>query len=277
MAQIVYKHNIINGNKRKSSEVNDNFSTVLEQINGNLDENNFDSSSDLTVTKVTLTHTLTTNLIEATNNITIKSDNLVVKNSTYNNVFSVDENGTTISGFYQNMPVGTILPYSGTWIDNTTIPGWYKCDGNNGTPNLIDKFVRGNTSSGTTGGSNDAVVVEHTHNVTVSQNEPHTHTVLASSMTNETNYEGHFHSINSYSSWDSGASGSGLISGKMNITATKYTSYATSDHTHYITSIDVYGINDDHTHTGTINSSGEDGTNKNMPAYYRVIFIMRIS
>ncbi|DAZ90958.1 TPA_asm: hypothetical protein ES702_05921 [Lokiarchaeia virus SkuldV3] len=53
--------------------------------------------------------------------------------------------------------------YSGTWIDNETIPGWYKCDGNNGTVNLVDKFVRGGITSGATGGSDDAVVVEHLH------------------------------------------------------------------------------------------------------------------
>jgi len=64
-----------------------------------------------------------------------------------------------------HFPIGSILMYSGAWVDNTTILGWYKCDGNNGTINLVDKFVRGGATSGATGGSDDAVVVSHAHNL----------------------------------------------------------------------------------------------------------------
>ena len=55
--------------------------------------------------------------------------------------------------------------YSGAFTNNVTMVGWYICDGNNGTPNLVDKFVRGGATSGATGGSDDAVVVSHAHNV----------------------------------------------------------------------------------------------------------------
>ncbi len=64
-----------------------------------------------------------------------------------------------------NPPIGFITMYSGSWTDNTTIPGWYKCDGNNGTVNLVDKFVRGGATSGASGGSDNAVVVSHTHGI----------------------------------------------------------------------------------------------------------------
>ena len=38
-----------------------------------------------------------------------------------------------------NFPIGTILAW-----ENEVIPsGWAVCDGNNGTPNLIDKFILG--------------------------------------------------------------------------------------------------------------------------------------
>jgi len=69
-------------------------------------------------------------------------------------------------------PVGTILMYSGTWVDNETIPGWYKCDGSNGTINLVDKFVRGGTISGATGGSET-----HTHGPGSYSGSNHNHTV----------------------------------------------------------------------------------------------------
>ena len=53
--------------------------------------------------------------------------------------------------------------FSGAFTNNVTKVGWYKCDGNNGTIDLVDKFVRGGDASGAEGGSDDAVVVSHTH------------------------------------------------------------------------------------------------------------------
>ena len=57
---------------------------------------------------------------------------------------------------------GSILIWSGAIVD---IPaGWYLCDGNNGTPDLRDKFVIGAGSTyavGANGGANS-----HTHDFT---------------------------------------------------------------------------------------------------------------
>jgi len=53
-------------------------------------------------------------------------------------------------------PSGTILLLSGSTIPS----GWVKCDGNNGTPNLINKFVFGakvDAELKTTGGSDTHV------------------------------------------------------------------------------------------------------------------------
>ena len=63
--------------------------------------------------------------------------------------------GGTPSGL---VPTGVICMWSGTLA---TIPsGWALCDGNNGTPNLVAKFIRGvntsGTNPGTTGGA-DAI------------------------------------------------------------------------------------------------------------------------
>jgi microcystin-dependent protein len=56
------------------------------------------------------------------------------------------------------LPVGTILMYDGNgWTDNSTLPGWYRCDAANAaagrTPDLTDKFIMGSTVSGNTGGT----------------------------------------------------------------------------------------------------------------------------
>lgn len=66
------------------------------------------------------------------------------------------------------VPSGGIIMWSGTLAN---IPaGWYLCDGDNGTPDLRDKFVCGaanGANPGTTGGA-----ATHTHTV-----NSHTHTI----------------------------------------------------------------------------------------------------
>ena len=58
------------------------------------------------------------------------------------------------------LPPGTILAWAG---DGNVPPGWVVCDGNNGTPDLVNRFIMGTTiASGdvrTTGGS-----PTHSHN-----------------------------------------------------------------------------------------------------------------
>jgi len=58
------------------------------------------------------------------------------------------------------VPPGVIVAWSGVLA---SIPsGWLLCDGNNGTPNLIDRFLQGITTAvtnpGTTGGSHTKTV-----------------------------------------------------------------------------------------------------------------------
>jgi hypothetical protein len=66
------------------------------------------------------------------------------------------------------VPAGVILLWSGS---TGSIPaGFLLCDGNNGTPDLRDRFIigAGNTYAvNATGGTADAVVVSHTHAATV--------------------------------------------------------------------------------------------------------------
>ena len=76
------------------------------------------------------------------------------------------------------LPIGTIIMFNG---QSKNIPeGWAMCDGNNGTPNLIDKFIKGSYAAGQTGGANEVTLTidnlpSHTHNVTTSvTNQPNT-------------------------------------------------------------------------------------------------------
>lgn len=58
-----------------------------------------------------------------------------------------------------NLPIGTIIAW-----ENAAIPsGWAVCDGQNGRPNLIDKFVRGASSDGQVRATGGAENHSHTN------------------------------------------------------------------------------------------------------------------
>lgn len=145
------------------------------------------------------------------------------------------------------VPVGGIIMWSGA-IAN--IPTNYQlCNGTGGTPDLRDKFIIGASSDDggvaksnvtgaltTSGGSKDAVVVAHDHDIT---DAGHTH-----------NY-----------SRASAPTILGATDFGVNAFFYQNTSTATSSGT--------TGI--------TINSEGVSGTNQNLPPYYALAFIQRIS
>ncbi|MCD6418509.1 hypothetical protein J7M00_06985, partial [bacterium] len=67
------------------------------------------------------------------------------------------------------IPSGGIIMYSGPWnFDDTglgtgPLVGWALCNGNNGTPDLSDRFVMGTVSSPTPGGTGGSTT--HTHSI----------------------------------------------------------------------------------------------------------------
>ncbi|MCO5280647.1 MAG: hypothetical protein M9931_06270 [Chitinophagales bacterium] len=100
--------------------------------------------------------------------------------------------GSSTAPVWANIPPqGGIIMYSGAWnFDGTglgtgTLLGWALCNGNNGTPNLNDRFVMGtntNASLGATGGNNSyslTVAQLPSHNHTITSDGNHSHTVTA--------------------------------------------------------------------------------------------------
>ena len=86
-------------------------------------------------------------------------------------------------------PLDSIIMWSGLLAN---IPkGWFLCDGNNGTPNLVDTFVKGApaaTEPGSTGG-------EKNHTLSVAEMPNHTHGTFGTgggfhshAVTNEADY-----------------------------------------------------------------------------------------
>jgi len=170
---------------------------------------------------------------------------------------------TTAQINFQNalVPVGGIIMWSGT-----TIPtGWSLCNGSNGTPDLRNRFIvaadsltkTGTTSqSGTSpydpgdvGGSVDATLVSHTHSLV--------------SMTDPGN---HYHTSNS------GITQMGFDVGGNSTTARMdFNDGPPFDNIVY----DLGGGS--HTHGIDLSTEGSVATDKNLPPYYALAFIMRTS
>lgn len=183
--------------------------------------------------------TLTTTNIRATSNLTVSSGNI-------NLTGSIIQNGIT-GGI---IPIGGIIMWSGNIAAIPT--NWSLCNGLNGTPDLRDKFIIGasadsggqanTTVTGSTtklGGTKDANVVTHTHTLT----DP-----------------GHFHATRGTRQVQAGADNSGPF-----VTESDWA----NDSYQYKTSANVTGI--------TVDSTGSSGTNQNLPPYYALAFIMRVS
>jgi microcystin-dependent protein len=144
------------------------------------------------------------------------------------------------------IPTGGILLWSGSI---GSIPaGWVLCNGNNGTPDLRDRFIVGAGSTyavNATGGSADAIVVSHTHTATSVVTDP-----------------GHKHTFA-----ETGQDGQGFGSGKSIVGYNDPEGPAGVNHMNNATT----GI----TVATTVANAGNSGTNANLPPYYALCYIMK--
>jgi hypothetical protein len=80
------------------------------------------------------------------------------------------------TGPSSTFPVGGIVMWSGSQVPN----GWALCDGANGTPNLVNRFIMGAATAGATGGTNSKTLTTneipaHTHGAgSIGANHSHT-------------------------------------------------------------------------------------------------------
>ena len=206
-------------------------------------------------------------------------DNLTVTGvSTYSgdvNTNKINASDTvTATDFVGNgtIPIGGIIMWSGA--DNAVPSNWALCNGSNGTPNLVDRFIVGRGSAyaqGATGGSANATLVEHSHTI-----NNHTHSV--SGTTSNKSLTGSIEKIGEC--FDVAGSATGVFSKDSDGTSPVTASASTSP---------VSGVNFDASHdhtfsattgnpsnTGT-NAQGSSATNANLPPYYAIAYIMRIS
>jgi hypothetical protein len=136
------------------------------------------------------------------------------------------------------IPSGIISLWSGSVA---SIPsGWLLCNGSNGTPDLRDRFVVGAGSAyavAATGGTADAIVVNHTHTASSAVTDP-----------------GHRHQYptNNGSTFGSNYLGDRAFGDAFTSTVSTGITVAT-----------------------TVTATGSSGTNQNLPPYYALAYIMK--
>ena len=161
--------------------------------------------------------------------------------------FTNDTNYITLAQVPASFVTGMIMMFTGS----TAPSGWAFCDGNNGTPDLRNRFIVGAGSTynvGDTGGANQVTLTEN-------QMPQHNHTFSGSGS------DTHNHS------YPTGQGGSDADQGPRapirsrdeGLNGTYTTNNATVN-------ISI---------SGTTNNSGSGGSHENRPPYYALAFIMK--
>lgn len=152
------------------------------------------------------------------------------------------------------IPAGCIILWSGA---SGSIPsGYYLCDGNNGTPDLRNRFIVGagdTYSVNQTGGSADAIVVTHTHTATSTSTvtDPgHTHTTLFSQGAGGSEPQNEWGDVSPSGGND------------------QLTTYRPNGAQSNTTGVTVAT-------TTTNANAGTSGTNANLPPYFALCYIMK--
>ena len=192
-------------------------------------------------------NTLTANTLSVTNNATVGGTCTA-------DTFS--GNGIT--------PIGGIIMWSGGSVPS----GWALCDGNNNTPNLKDRFVlsSGDTyTAGTTGGSANAVVVQHDHTATSTS----TSTVTDPEHNHIFPGDDQLGGAANSNTWPNRSAGQFTYDADSDFDETDAQYYRTTD--------ESTGVTVATTTSTAIANEGVSGTGANMPPYYVLAFIMRIA
>ena len=160
-----------------------------------------------------------------------------------------------------NIPSGIIVMWSGVAV---AVPsGWYLCDGQNGTPDLRNRFIVGAGSSyevGNTGGSDSVTLTteqlpSHSHGNTFEIDLSNLKCASAGK---------HSHTVTGAYGWVNAEYGTGTEPPRESRTMNTSEDGA---HTHKITG--------NASITGSISNTGGGQSHENRPPYYALCFIMK--
>lgn len=153
---------IVGGKKTDLRELFNGFDERIKTNTTNIKTNTTNIATNTTeITKLKSRVTVNeTNITNNTTNIAVNTEEIKNINEKITNI------KTNITALQDAMPVGSIIMFNGKAEE---IPsGWAICDGTNGTPNLIDRFILASTYCGGTGGNAQITL-------SVSQLPPHRH------------------------------------------------------------------------------------------------------
>lgn len=162
---------VTNGKKTDLRELFNGFDERIKTNETNIKTNTTNITNNATniaanTTEITkLKSRVSTNETNITNNTT----NIAANTTEIKNINEKITNiKTNITALQDAMPIGSIIMFNGKAEE---IPsGWAICDGTNGTPNLINRFILASTYCGGTGGNSQITL-------SVSQLPPHRHKV----------------------------------------------------------------------------------------------------
>ena len=153
---------ITNGKKTDLRELFNGFDERIKTNTTNIATNKTNISTNATNIAAN-----TTEITKLKSRVTVNETNITSNTAEIKNINEKITNiKTNITALQDAMPVGSIIMFNGKAEE---IPsGWAICDGKNGTPNLLDRFILASTYCGGTGGQSQITL-------SVSQLPPHRH------------------------------------------------------------------------------------------------------
>ena len=190
----------------------------------------------------------------------IYSENAIFEKAQYSSKYNLPKNDSSskfasTEWVSQLIPKGAIIMYNGL---SSEIPeGWHICDGTNGTPNLIGKFIKASDVNGKTGGNSNIQILE--------ENMPkHTHTIINGIFTTSENGN-HQHTYDLVCDYVGGQGSQYTITRNGPVDSSRKTSNSGA-HTH---TIDISNAQ--------LSYSGGGKPINFEPEYYSLIYIMKIN
>ena len=158
---------IVGGKKTDLRELFNGFDERIKTNTTNIATNKTNISTNATNIAAN-----TTEITKLKSRVTVNETNITANTAEIKNINEKITNiKTNITALQDAMPVGSIIMFNGKAEE---IPsGWAICNGENGTPNLIDRFILASTYCGGTGGQSQITL-------SVSQLPPHKHRVAKS-------------------------------------------------------------------------------------------------